>query len=322
LNFDKKDSARSLFKEIDTTSLSLKEKLSWWILSYNVGEPTIGLNELASNFHLTKAVLDDETYLKVSNFLFEKYTTAGIVKRALEFKTLYSDRKDSIVESEKVALGHAVKLKRIVSAKNEEIVDSRIANDKLKYSIQIEEERNKKWRYTTILSIMLSLILLYSLYILYKRKSDKLKFNKKELKHEKMRKEILINKLESAKQSMNDKNLEIDVLLANVSRNNLDSAAVDTMMTNLKDRNWAIFLSDFELIYPHFFEAVTKYTTAPLSKNERRLCALIKLNLSNKEMSDYVFVSQESIKKAKNRLFKKFQKQGSGQEISDLLRNL
>lgn len=322
LEFGKKDAAQEQFSTIDTTGLSIKEKLMWWRLSYNLGAPLIDLSEFSRKFYLVKDILDDDSYLKLSDFFFEQFAKTGKVKRALEFKILYSDRKDLIVESEKVALGHAVKIKRIVLAKNKEITDSRILNDRLKYSVQIEEERNTKWRYTTVLSIILSLILIYSIYILYKRKSDKLKFNKKELAHEKMRKEILLNKLKVAKESMNIKNLEIETLLSDPARNQIYSNSSDAMMTNLKDRNWSIFLSDFELIYPVFFDTITNSISVPLSKNERRLCALIKLNLSNKEMSEYVFVSQESIKKAKNRLFKKFGKQGSGQEISDLIRNI
>jgi DNA-binding CsgD family transcriptional regulator len=225
------------------------------------------------------------------------------------------------MEKEKIAKGHAVQLKRIVSRKNKEISESKISNEKLKYSVQIEEERKQKWKFTSALLILITLSTMFSLYVVIKRKRDKQKFNKKELAHEKMRREILVYKLESAKKAVNDKNTEIESLLLNISRDNIENGAAETMMANLKDRNWFIFLSEFELIYPHFFDSISEHMESSISKNERRLCALIKLGLSNKEMSEYVFVSQESIKKAKNRFFKKFQIQGTGQEISDMIRN-
>lgn len=322
LEFGKKDSAQVYFTTIDTLGLNQKEKLNWWVLSYRVGSPAIGLSDLVRKFHEVKGVFDDDSYLSVTQFLFEEYQRRGQFKKALEFKILYADRKDSIMKNEKIARGHAVELKRIMSAKNKEILRSKATNDKLKYSVQIEAERKQKWKYTTILLILISVTLVFSLFIVFKRKSDKIKFNKKELAYEKIQKEILINKLETAKRSVVDKNIEMESLLLSFSNNNLEKGSADTMMANLKDQNWSTFLSDFELIYPYFFDTISTHTTASLTKNERRLCALIKLNLSNKEMSEYVFVSQESIKKAKNRLFKKFKTPGTGQEISDFIRNV
>jgi DNA-binding CsgD family transcriptional regulator/tetratricopeptide (TPR) repeat protein len=322
MDFNQEGNAHDLFKTIDTTGLNSKEKLMWFTMSYKIGMPEVELNGLINKFEGIKELIEDELYLEVSKLLSDKSYSIGAVENAFKFNKLYSDRRDSILAQEKIVLGHKVQLNRIVTAKDKAIAEKEMANDKLRVSYQIEEEKRKKWRMTTLLSIALLLIILYSYNLVVKRKKEKLAFNEKELVNEKKQTGLLINKLERAKQLMNDKNMEIEMLLLNASKTNLDGASVEKMMTNLKEKNWSNFLSDFELIYPDFFNEITTHLSLPLSKNERRLCALIKLNLSNKEIAGYVFVSQESVKKSKNRLFKKFNGEKTGQEISDLLRNI
>lgn len=322
MDFNQVEEAQNLFETIDTSGLNTKEKLMWFALGYKVAKPKITPIELTKKFETISDLIEDELYLSVTKLLSEQYNLMGVTTKALKYSQLYSGRRDSILAQEKVVLGHRVQLNRIVSAKNKVLMEAQLANEQLKVSYAIEGERRKKWRNTTLLSIALLLIILYSFRIVVKRKKEKLIYNEKELENEKRQAALLINKLERAKQSVTDKNREIELLLLNNSKASLDGTSVDKMMTNLKERNWSNFLLDFELIYPKFFEAISSHISAPLSKNERRLCALIKLNLSNKEMGEYVFVSQESVKKSKNRLYKKFTGNQSGQEISDLLRNI
>jgi len=70
------------------------------------------------------------------------------------------------------------------------------------------------------------------------------------------------------------------------------------------DRNWENFTQYFEQVHKDFSKTVkTRYPE--ITKNELRLMALLKMNLSSKEIATILNISQEGIKKARYRLRKK-----------------
>jgi DNA-binding CsgD family transcriptional regulator len=70
------------------------------------------------------------------------------------------------------------------------------------------------------------------------------------------------------------------------------------------DKDWEEFKLCFERVHQDFFKHL-KEQYPSLSVNELRLCALLKLNLSVKEMSSLMGISPESVKMARHRLRKK-----------------
>ena len=76
-----------------------------------------------------------------------------------------------------------------------------------------------------------------------------------------------------------------------------------TIQVNSK-KKWEEFEARFVQINNSFYEALNKKHDN-LSRNELKLCALIKLNFSSKEMADILGVSADSINKARYRLRKK-----------------
>ena len=70
------------------------------------------------------------------------------------------------------------------------------------------------------------------------------------------------------------------------------------------DNNWQNFSRYFEEVYKDFNRNVkTKYPQ--VTSNELRLLALLKMNLSSKEIANILNISPEGIKKARYRLRKK-----------------
>jgi len=70
------------------------------------------------------------------------------------------------------------------------------------------------------------------------------------------------------------------------------------------DKNWENFTQYFEQVHKDFSKTVkTRYPE--ITKNELRLMALLKMNLSSKEIATILNISQEGIKKARYRLRKK-----------------
>ncbi|WP_111671500.1 tetratricopeptide repeat protein [Algoriphagus litoralis] len=70
------------------------------------------------------------------------------------------------------------------------------------------------------------------------------------------------------------------------------------------DRGWATFSKYFEEVHPEFFSKASKNFPG-LSPAEYRLMALIRMNLSSKEMANILMISMPGIKKARQRLRKK-----------------
>lgn len=72
------------------------------------------------------------------------------------------------------------------------------------------------------------------------------------------------------------------------------------------DRNWENFIQYFEQVHKDFSKTV-KARYPEITKNELRLMALLKMNLSSKEIATILNISSDGIKKARQRLRKKME---------------
>lgn len=76
---------------------------------------------------------------------------------------------------------------------------------------------------------------------------------------------------------------------------------VSDITTNIFNENWENMIISFEKLYPSFFtDLMSKHSD--LTKNETRLCALLKLGLSTKEISAITMQSQRAVEMARYRL--------------------
>ena len=74
----------------------------------------------------------------------------------------------------------------------------------------------------------------------------------------------------------------------------------------IQDNNWKDFDTYFESVNKNFYTRLqNKYSD--ISSNDLKICALIKLNLSIKEMASILNISPDSVKTARHRLRKKLQ---------------
>lgn len=72
----------------------------------------------------------------------------------------------------------------------------------------------------------------------------------------------------------------------------------------IQDKEWTDFNTHFESINKNFYSRI-KQTFPDISPNELKICALIKMNLSIKEMASILNISPDSVKTARYRLRKK-----------------
>ena len=92
----------------------------------------------------------------------------------------------------------------------------------------------------------------------------------------------------------------------------------NTIKFNLQDeKSWANFSRFFDEVHQGFNEAVKK-NYPDVSPNELRLMALLKMNLTSKEIASILNISHDGIKKARYRLRKKLNI-SSDESLSDLI---
>jgi len=74
------------------------------------------------------------------------------------------------------------------------------------------------------------------------------------------------------------------------------------------DKDWDLFKLYFEQTNERFFDELKKINPG-LTGNDYKLCALMKLNMSVKEMASVMNISADSLKNARYRLKKKLKLQ-------------
>lgn len=73
-----------------------------------------------------------------------------------------------------------------------------------------------------------------------------------------------------------------------------------------EDKDWNEFARLFEQVHPSFWQHINQLAN-PLTEKEKRLCALIKVNMQNREIAAVLGISPESVKTARYRLRKKLE---------------
>ena len=87
-----------------------------------------------------------------------------------------------------------------------------------------------------------------------------------------------------------------------------------------QDKEWADFNASFESMNKNFYSRI-RQAYPDISPNELKICALIKMNLSIKEMAGILNISPDSVKTARYRLRKKLQL-NSEDNLTDFILNL
>ncbi|MGL2966247.1 transcriptional regulator [Flavobacterium sp. XGLA_31] len=221
--------------------------------------------------------------------------------------------KDSFYSAEKEQIEKSLEVQFEVSEKNR----------KLKL-ISAEKEVSKLTNYLLI-SVLILLIIVFSfLYFFLKRinnRDKQLLKAKEELVHlmeeQKQLKEQQFNDDLEHKESqlsaitiqMLEKNELLDEIKNILSRKDPNTESELKKLVSkytIQDKNWKDFDNYFESVNKNFYTRL-KQKYPEISANDLKICALIKLNLSIKEMASILNISPDSVKTARHRLRKKLQ---------------
>ncbi len=96
--------------------------------------------------------------------------------------------------------------------------------------------------------------------------------------------------------------------------NNIISGLKLNQNTNI----WEAFEKEFTEVHPSFYKNLQQqYPT--LTRNEKRLCAFLKMNMSSKEIASILHLSSDSVNKARTRLRKKINLTGREENLQEVI---
>jgi len=311
LKKDKKNADFYFEKAFSFTDTSIDNSLKTFtyesLSEYNFQEKK--LDEAILNakkaLELSKDNLFGFSGLRLNKLLYQAYLGKEDYKNAVHYFQKYNDISDSINIEQK-----AVNLERI-----------RLEQDyKVRSQIRTLVEEKTRFKYYVVgLILVIGILVLILLLIRYRNRNisnqlekEKLKAKEQELKQSLEAKNmVLVGKAMSEIHRTDN----INEILTDLKKIKLKTAnkelqqAIDIVLKRLeKDLNtdiWKEFEISFEQVHKSFFDKLTiDYPT--LTPKERRLCALLYLDLTTKEISQITGQSFKSIENARTRLRKKF----------------
>ena len=182
----------------------------------------------------------------------------------------------------------------------------------------IREKKNQKIFFISTLSILslIVLVLLFFWYILKTKyqKLDLLRWNLKlekknlTLELERKNKKLSVTLLNLIERNKFISKISEKLEYVKFNKKDIDLQKINNMIRSIdKDLTinlWKEFDVSYVEVHKEFFDKLSNFSSA-LTPNERRLCTLIKLNMSTKDISSITYQSTHSIKIARYRLRKK-----------------
>jgi len=233
-------------------------------------------------------------------YRFEAYRELGQWRKAIEDQLSFQKLKDSIFNEK--------------SAQQIEELRTIYETEKKEQQIAIQEQEitvlEQEASISNLQRILMGIGLLLSLIGFY---AIRQKMKRNALEKEKIATELEFKKKELTTHALNiaRKNEVLETVkqkAATLKLESNDAAYKDLIHTinfdQQDDRNWENFIQYFEQVHKNF-SANIKQKYPEITSNELRLMALLKMNLSSKEIASILNISAEGIKKARYRLRKK-----------------
>jgi tetratricopeptide (TPR) repeat protein len=253
--------------------------------------------------------------------------TAGDFKRAAGYYSSYVRLNDSLV-----SLNSLTKIEQIQAVYD--VINKEKDNKILQQKVNLQQLAIQRQRIVLLTAILIFLSLAFFLVNLQRnrkreRKRNHLIATQSETLHQK-EKEILVQKEHTLKLELDYKNRQLTSYALHLARNNefiaktsdelkqilLElhprdkerSERIRQMLSDLQQyssgNDWEEFRLYFEEVHQSFEKNLTDAFPA-LSPNDKKICALIKLGLTTKEIASITFRELRSVESARNRLRKK-----------------
>lgn len=253
-------------------------------------------------------VLDDQQLAIVYLWLSESYESLSESDRALEYFKKHVQVKDSLNEKiNEKTLAELTSEFEVVRLENEKEISDQLN--------EIQKLELRQRNLAIVLISIISLIIVISLIANRRRLANQLVISQKDTKlaekEMELRKSTFIiekekltayaDELLQKNKSLEDKRLELEQL------NRADEPDVADLLIKLRsaiteNKDWAAFQIYFDNVYQGFFKSVETKSDLEFTQYEKRLMALIKIEMSNKEIADILSISRNSVVRSKSRL--------------------
>jgi tetratricopeptide (TPR) repeat protein len=295
-------------------AISLCDALNHLAVSYlRQGKFEQALPAFSESILLSEQIGSGEKAIEAHQTAKEYYLKTDNPKMAVVHMESHQALKDSLFQIDKAQQINELQGKYEAGKKDAAILE-------LNKNAEIQQARNRLLMYSIILLLAFGSAVFYAFY--QKRQRDKWALiTEKELAVEKGRavaleleyksKELTANVLRLAAKNefliaFKNELSDIRTLMSKdpkylTSRliRKLDQAISD-------DEMWDHFTQEFIAVHPVFFQRISRRERS-FSKAELRLIALTKMNLSSKDIANVLHISDEGVKKARQRLRKKLE---------------
>lgn len=314
MGFNDLDTALVMLKEAYTIFRGIEYKKETALVNSRLGEVYKDLgkydtalkvvNQSIAEFESIGALNELKEALKVRSALYERQ---GLINNALTDYQRFHTLSDSVFNIEKSRQIEDLRALHLTEKKEQQILRQADEIELLNQKAKINQLKAS----LSIAGLCLTLLLIGGTIIFYQQrvKQNKIENEKVTAELEFKRKELTANALHLA-----SKNRLLETLMEQVEslkeKQNVKAdfnELLHIIKFNLQDENnWNNFKMHFETVHKDFNTTIKeKYPN--LTANELRLIALLKMNLSSKEIATILNVSSEGIKKARYRLRKKMQ---------------
>lgn len=278
--------------------------------------------DMENNFIMAENYFDKARIIAIplTDKVFEIKTIEGLIglkKRQNDFQKVSQLQeevihiKDSFYSFEREQIVKSLEVQFEVSEKNRKLE-----------LISKEQEVSQLTNYLLVTLLILLVLIFSILYFFLKRinKRDKQLLKTKEelvtlmeeqkyLKEQQFQNDIehKESQLSAITIQMIEKNEILDEIKRIIGRKEPNSETELKKLVNkytIQDNNWKDFDNYFESVNKNFYTRL-KQKYPDISANDLKICALIKLNLSIKEMASILNISPDSVKTARHRLRKK-----------------
>ena len=322
----KYDSAYLMLNKAAETYKELNNKSSYSDALYGLGILNVKLKKYATakskffeGLKAAKQVGDRYDVEKGYKHLSDLYAVIKDYKNALKYHALYTTGKDSIINVENQNKIDELQIKFGVDKK-----EQKIAHQKT-----IIKQKKKQIFYSILIIILLLVLAIVIIVFIIIAKRQKEKILQKE--NENLQKELeLKNKdLVCNVSKIFTKNQVINKVARRLISNSGDFKQTNTKLIreviselkrSMDETGWREFDIRFARVHENFYSELDK-RFPDLTKTERKLCALLKLGMSSKEIAAITMIQSESVDTARSRLRKKLGL-SSDDRLFDFLKDL
>ncbi|WP_430813408.1 tetratricopeptide repeat protein [Carboxylicivirga sp. RSCT41] len=248
---------------------------------------------------------------KISHmFLYEIYETKGMLKEALDQHKQFKLISDSIINEQKV---------------------NQLSQLQISYEVkQIEEEnmleKARMRSFYTMLIIILSAILLISILVLVilrmQKKKVQLENSKLEIEVETKNRELTTNVMYLVQKNELLNNVAKNLITLKDKLKDENKTPLQHIIYNLQSQTdnevWQEFQLRFNQVHNEFYERIRE-KHPEITPSEERLCALLRLNMTSKEIAAITHQTVRGVEVARGRLRKRLNLTGTDTNLVSYL---